>query len=118
MVRILHTSDWHFGKTLEKAVADLLQKVIKENNHIIFNGNNYAPEWVEEAERRGLLNLKSLPDAMEHFLDKKNIDLFVKNKICSARNGLVASGARSTISSSVSPASDFATGSAPALRRI
>ena len=69
---------------LNAAIKALVKKVFTEHQNIIFNGNNYAPEWVEEAERRGLLNLKSLPDAMEHFLDKKNVDLFVKNKICSA----------------------------------
>lgn len=69
---------------MDAAIKALVKKVFTEHQNIIFNGNNYAPEWVKEAERRGLLNLKSLPDAMEHFLDKKNIDLFVKNKICSA----------------------------------
>ena len=69
---------------MDAAIKALVKKVFTEHQNIIFNGNNYAPEWVEEAERRGLLNLKSLPDAMEHFLDKKNIDLFVKNMICSA----------------------------------
>ena len=69
---------------MDAAIKPLVKKVFTEHQNIIFNGNNYAPEWVEEAERRGLLNLKSLPDAMEHFLDKKNVDLFVKNKICSA----------------------------------
>lgn len=72
------------AEDLDAAIKALVKKVFTEHQNIIFNGNNYAPEWVEEAERRGLLNLKSLPDAMEHFLDKKNIDLFVKNKICSA----------------------------------
>lgn len=69
---------------MDAAIKALVKKVFTEHQNIIFNGNNYAPEWVEEAEKRGLLNLKSLPDAMEHFLDKKNVDLFVKNKICSA----------------------------------
>ena len=69
---------------MDAAIKALVKKVFTEHQNIIFNVNNYAPEWVEEAERRGLLNLKSLPDAMEHFLDKKNVDLFVKNKICSA----------------------------------
>lgn len=72
------------AEDLDAAIKALVKKVFTEHQNIIFNGNNYAPEWVEEAERRGLLNLKSLPDAMEHFLDKKNVDLFVKNKICSA----------------------------------
>ena len=69
---------------MDAAIKALVKKVFTEHQNIIFNGNNYAPEWVEEAERRGLLNLESLTDAMEHFLDKKNVDLFVKNKICSA----------------------------------
>lgn len=66
---------------METAVKALIKKTFTEHQAIIFNGNNYAEEWVEEAERRGLLNLKSLPEAVAHFIDKKNIDLFVKNKI-------------------------------------
>ena len=50
---------------MDAAIKALVKKVFTEHQNIIFNGNNYAPEWVEEAERRGLLNLKSLPDAME-----------------------------------------------------
>ncbi len=68
---------------LDSAVKALIKKTFTEHQAIIFNGNNYAPEWVEEAERRGLCNYKSLPEAVAHFIDKKNIDLFVKNKICS-----------------------------------
>ena len=66
---------------LDEAVKVLIKKVFTEHQAIIFNGDNYAPEWVEEAERRGLLNLKSLPEAEAHFMDKKNVDLFVNNKI-------------------------------------
>lgn len=72
------------AEDMDAAIKALVKRVFTEHQNIIFNGNNYAPEWVEEAERRGLLNLKSLPDAMAHFLDQKNVDLFVKNKICSA----------------------------------
>ena len=68
---------------LDAAVKALIKKTFTEHQAIIFNGDNYADEWVVEAEKRGLLNLKSLPDAVAHFIDKKNIDLFVKNKICS-----------------------------------
>lgn len=68
---------------LDVAVKALIKKTFTEHQAIIFNGDNYADEWVVEAEKRGLLNLKSLPDAVAHFIDKKNIDLFVKNKICS-----------------------------------
>lgn len=68
---------------MEAAVKALIKKTFTEHQDIIFNGNNYAPEWVEEAERRGLCNYKSLPEAVAHFIDQKNVDLFVKNKICS-----------------------------------
>ena len=71
------------AEDMDTAVKKLIKKTFTEHKDIIFSGNNYAEEWVEEAERRGLLNFKSLPDAVEHFVDRKNIDLFVKNKICS-----------------------------------
>ncbi len=71
------------AEDMEKAVKELIKKVFTEHKDIIFNGNNYADEWIEEAEKRGLLNLKSLPEAMERFVYEKNIDLFVKNKIYS-----------------------------------
>ncbi len=71
------------AEELEPALRKLIKRVFTEHQRIIFNGDNYADEWVEEAEKRGLLNLKSLPDAYVHFMDQKNIDLFVRNKICS-----------------------------------
>ncbi len=66
---------------VEAAAKELVKKVFTEHRRIIFNGDNYAPEWIDEAARRGLCNYKSLPDAMEHYIDKKNIDLFEKNGI-------------------------------------
>ncbi len=71
------------AEDMDSAVKALIKKTFTEHQAIIFNGNNYAEEWVEEAEKRGLLNYRSLPEAVEHFIDQKNIDLFVKNKICS-----------------------------------
>ncbi len=71
------------AEDMDAAVKELIKKTFTEHQNIIFNGNNYAEEWVEEAEKRGLLNYRSLPEAVEHFIDQKNIDLFVKNKICS-----------------------------------
>ena len=68
---------------LDEAVKDLVRKVFTEHKNIIFNGDNYSAEWVEEAARRGLCNYRSLPEAMAHYIDKKNIDLFVKNGIVS-----------------------------------
>lgn len=65
----------------ETAVNELIRKTIKEHKRIIFNGNNYADEWVVEAENRGLSNLKTLPEAMAHYVDKKNIELFAKHNV-------------------------------------
>ncbi len=62
----------------------LIKKTIKEHKRIIFNGNGYDSSWVEEAEKRGLLNLKSTPDALPYFITQKNIDLFTKHKIFTA----------------------------------
>src|SRR5206468_5232491 len=58
------------GKSLEKAVAELLPKVIKENKRIIFNGNNYAKEWEKDAVKRGLLNQKNTVDALPNLIAK------------------------------------------------
>ncbi len=69
------------AENINTAVRSLVRNVLTEHQRIIFNGDNYADEWVEEAQKRGLYDLKSLPDAFAHFLDRKNIDLFVKNKI-------------------------------------
>ena len=69
------------AKDMESAVQGLIRKTFIEHQAIIFNGDNYADEWVEEAKRRGLLNLKSVPEAYAHFMDQKNVDLFVKNNI-------------------------------------
>ncbi|MCH5289553.1 MAG: glutamine synthetase III [Treponema sp.] len=60
------------------ALTELIRRTISEHKRIIFNGNGYDEKWVREAESRGLLNLRTLPDAMEHYLDKKNIDLYTK----------------------------------------
>jgi glutamine synthetase len=73
------------GKSLEKAVAELLPKVIKENKQIIFNGNNYATEWEKEAAKRGLLNLKNTVDALPQLVTKEVISLFEKYKVLNER---------------------------------
>ncbi len=73
-----------FADELEKSndfnadLSKLIKKVIKDHKRIIFNGNGYDEDWVKEAAKRGLLNLKTLPDAMEHYLDPKNVKLFTK----------------------------------------
>ena len=64
------------AKNLESAVLDLVRDTYNSHRRIVFNGNNYAPEWVKEAGRRGLLNLCSTPEALDAFIAQKNIDLF------------------------------------------
>ncbi len=73
-----------FAERLEKAsdvaaeVQAILADTLKEHGRIIFNGNNYSEEWVAEAERRGLLNLRTTADAMHAFATDKNVALFKK----------------------------------------
>lgn len=77
-----YISDYIEGKDdLDKALNEILKKILKEHKAIIFNGNNYAPEWVEEAESRGLLNFKSSAEALPHYTDEKNIKLFEKHGV-------------------------------------
>ena len=71
------------AENVQEAAKEVIRKTFTAHQRIIFNGDNYSDEWVAEAEKRGLLNLKSLPEALAHFLDKKNVDLFVKHNICS-----------------------------------
>ena len=66
------------SKDFKKDLHDLILKTIKEHKRIIFNGNGYDDSWVKEAESRGLLNLKSTPEALPHILDAKNVKVFEK----------------------------------------
>ena len=66
---------------MEKAVHELLKKTISEHKRIIFNGNGYTDEWLAEAEKRGLYNLVSTPDALPHFVDEKNEKLLIDHHI-------------------------------------
>ena len=77
-----------FADRLEKESGDfdanvrkLVGEELKKHQRILFNGNGYSDEWVKEAERRGLLNLKSTPEAYAHYNDQKNLDLFAKHGI-------------------------------------
>ena len=65
----------------EGALHDLIKETIKAHKRIIFNGDGYDDAWVREAERRGLLNLKTTPDALAHMLDEKNVKLFTSHKV-------------------------------------
>ena len=66
---------------LEAAVYDLVKETYKAHKRIVFNGNGYTDAWVEEAAKRGLLNLKSTPEALPYLGHAKNIELFEKHNI-------------------------------------
>ena len=65
------------------AAIALVKRTIRDHRRVIFNGNGYSDEWVQEAEKRGLYNLKSTPDALPYFIHEKNIDLFTSHHIFS-----------------------------------
>jgi glutamine synthetase len=65
------------------ALNSLLTDVIKKHKRIIFNGNNYSDEWVAEAEKRGLYNIKSTVKCIPYFLEEKNVNVLVKHGILS-----------------------------------
>lgn len=69
------------AKDLPIAIHELVKKTYKENERIIFNGDGYSAEWLEEAEKRGLCNLKSTPDAVPTFTSEKNIKVFEKHGV-------------------------------------
>lgn len=67
----------------ESALHALIKEEIKAHKRIIFNGNGYDDEWIREAEKRGLLNLKTTPDCLPYFLKEKNVKLFTEHKVFS-----------------------------------
>ena len=66
---------------MEDAIHELIKKTIIDHKRVIFNGNGYTDEWIEEAAKRGLFNLKSTPDALPQWIADKNIELFTKYHI-------------------------------------
>ena len=62
----------------------LIHETVVENQRIVFNGNGYDDAWVREAEERGLLNLRSTPDALPYYISDKNIELFERHRVLSA----------------------------------
>ena len=69
------------SKNFDDTVHSIIRQTVKNHKRIIFNGNNYSDEWVEEAKKRGLSNYKTTPEAIPHLVDKKNIDLYTKHNI-------------------------------------
>ena len=73
------------AENFEEALHDLIQRTVTAHKRIIFNGNGYDGAWLEEAKKRGLLNLASTPDALPHFIDEKNVALFTAHKVYTER---------------------------------
>ncbi|HEY3666498.1 MAG TPA: glutamine synthetase III [Polyangiaceae bacterium] len=73
------------GKSLNAAIQAVLQEVYTEHGKVVFNGNGYSEEWHQEAEKRGLLNLKTSVDALPQYDTKDAIAVFEKYKVLSAR---------------------------------
>jgi glutamine synthetase len=72
------------AEDFQKSLHDLIVKTIREHKRIIFNGNGYDDAWIKEAtEVRGLSNLKTTPEALSHYTDAKNIELFTSMKVFS-----------------------------------
>ncbi len=65
----------------EKDVTELIRKTYHEHKRIVFNGDNYAAEWEDEAMRRGLLNLRTTPEALPYLVSEKNLALFARHRI-------------------------------------
>ncbi len=69
------------AEDFEKAVHDLIQRTVKEHKKIVFNGNGYSDDWVKEAERRGLPNIKSMVDAIPALEKDKAVAMFEKHNV-------------------------------------
>ena len=69
------------AEEMDNAIHELLKQTITDHKRVIFNGNGYTDEWLEEAEKRGLYNLVSTPDALPHFIDEKNEKLLTSHHI-------------------------------------
>jgi len=69
------------AEDFEKALGKLMQRTVKEHKRVIFNGNGYSDEWVAEAEKRGLPNLKSMVDAIPYYTMPKTIKMFEEHKV-------------------------------------
>ena len=69
------------GEEFEKAAKALIRKTLKENKNVIFNGNGYSDEWVKEAEKRGLPNVKTMVDATKYFTDKDVVAMFERQAV-------------------------------------
>ena len=69
------------SKDVEKAMKKLITDTYSAHKRIVFNGNNYSEEWVEEAKKRGLLNLKTTPEALPYYSNEENLAMFARHKV-------------------------------------
>ncbi len=67
----------------DKMVVDIIKRLYARHNRVIFNGNNYSTDWIKEARRRGLRNIKSCVDAYEYLIERRSVNLFEKHKVMS-----------------------------------
>ncbi|MCR5145338.1 MAG: glutamine synthetase III [Lachnospiraceae bacterium] len=77
----MYATELESAKDFDKALTELVKRELTAHKRIIFNGNGYSDEWVAEAEKRGLSNLKSTVDALPSFISQKSIDLFKKYEV-------------------------------------
>jgi glutamine synthetase len=73
------------GKTLEEVLPEVLRASWNSSKQVVFNGDNYSDEWHKEAEQRGLLNLRTTPDALPQYLEPSSIEVFGKFNVLSER---------------------------------
>lgn len=73
------------GEKKEEAMMEILRKYVRESKKILFEGNGYSEEWVAEATKRGLSNIKTTPKALHAYVSKSTLDVFTRNHILSAR---------------------------------
>ena len=68
-------------KNFNTELHDLIRETFTKHQRIIFNGNGYDESWIKEAKKRGLLNLRTTPEALPHYMDQKNVELFERHNI-------------------------------------
>ncbi|MEI6242709.1 MAG: glutamine synthetase III, partial [Chlamydiota bacterium] len=73
------------GKNFDLSLQVILQEMVQSHKRILFNGDNYTESWRQEAKKRGLLNLKTTPEALQVWKEKKSLDLFEKHKVFTAK---------------------------------
>ena len=71
------------AEDLSETVYSLIRETVRDHKRIIFNGNGYDQDWIDEAEKRGLSNYRTTPDCVPHLLDEKNVKMLTGQKVFS-----------------------------------